>query len=199
MIVDNWELIRNFLDFSNPEMFYFIQLQQRKKDDDTFPANNRTVKSYFIFTLKEYNTLEHEIKRLSEETGSRVYIRINRRSAKDVTIKILQDAAKMLEDNNYQHLKNLVTSCSGETCSEKNRLWIVDIDFKDEYLVSFITEFIESMETNPGKVILRVPTLNGCHLITTKFDSKKFNERYPNIDIHKDNPTLLYFNSNNNE
>jgi hypothetical protein len=32
------------------------------------------------------------------------------------------------------------------------------------------------------------------HVITKKFDSKAFSEIFPGVDIHKDNPTLLYFN-----
>lgn len=192
-IVDNWKLIRQHLDFSDPDKFYFIQLQQRKKDDNTFPANNRTVKSYFIFTLDEYDAIESEAKRLSDETCSRVYIRLNRRSSKDVTVRIIQDAAKMLQDNNFQHLKNIVGSCAGEICSEKDRTWIVDLDTTDEDIIDSIYTQIQLMPTNPGKILFQVPTLNGVHLITTKFDSKLFSEIYPNIDLHKDNPTLLYF------
>lgn len=30
------------------------------------------------------------------------------------------------------------------------------------------------------------------HLITEKFDSKTFKDKYPEIDIHKNNPTILY-------
>ena len=31
-IVDNWKSIREHLDFSDPDKFYFIELMQRKKD-----------------------------------------------------------------------------------------------------------------------------------------------------------------------
>ena len=190
MIVDNYKLIREYLDFSDKNMFYMVQLQQRKKDDNTFPANNRTVKTYFIDNINDYDALEPEIKRLSDETGSRVYIRINRRSYQKVLIEVLRESTKMMEDNNYQHLKNLVTSSAGQVNSEPNKKWIVDVDNKN---LEFCLDVIEIVKQCSGTVYYIVPTLHGFHLITSKFNSKLFSEHYPEIDIHKDNPTLLYF------
>ena len=39
---------------------------------------------------------------------------------------------------------------------------------------------------------MRVPTKNGLHMLVRTFDKSKFNILFPNIDIHKDNPTILY-------
>lgn len=35
----------------------------------------------------------------------------------------------------------------------------------------------------------------GAHLITNAFDVAGFTKKYPDIDIHKNNPTLLYYKS----
>ena len=49
----------------------------------------------------------------------------------------------------------------------------------------------------PKKVIDVIDTLQGVHLITTPFNSKQFKETCKDlIDIHKDNPTLLYYENN---
>jgi hypothetical protein len=42
------------------------------------------------------------------------------------------------------------------------------------------------------KVIKMILTKNGFHLITERFDVMEFKKRYPDIDIQKKNPTLLY-------
>lgn len=42
------------------------------------------------------------------------------------------------------------------------------------------------------KIEAIIPTKNGHHLITKRFDVKKFKEKYPNIDIQKKNPSLLF-------
>ena len=46
---------------------------------------------------------------------------------------------------------------------------------------------------NSDKVFMTVPTKSGVHLITWPFDLGQFKAKYPNIDVHKNNPTLLYF------
>ena len=56
-IVDNWSYLRDKLDFSDPDKFYFIELMQRKKDNSEFSANNRMVKYYFV--CKDRHFLSH--------------------------------------------------------------------------------------------------------------------------------------------
>ena len=202
MVVDNWDLIREKLDFSDKDKFYFIELMQRKKDDSSFPANNRMVKYYFVYSLEYYNKIEDEVKKLSDCTGARVYILLNRRSYKKCMLNMLADAAKMAIDDNYLHFPNLIPSVVGKYADESDKKWIVDIDY-DETKYNAINKgdikslelFIDSLEphTVESKIKFRVPTLHGVHLITSPFNYQKFSQEYPNIDIHKDNPTLLYF------
>lgn len=202
MVVDNWNLIREKLDFSDKDKFYFIELMQRKKDDSSFPANNRMVKYYFVYSLEYYNKIEDEVKKLSDCTGARVYILLNRRSYKKCMLNMLADAAKMAIDDNYLHFPNLIPSVVGKYADESDKKWIVDIDY-DETKYNAINKddikslelFIDSLEphTVESKIKFRVPTLHGVHLITSPFNYQKFSQEYSNIDIHKDNPTLLYF------
>jgi hypothetical protein len=200
-IIDNWNYLRDKLDFSDPDKFYFIELMQRKKDNSEFPANNRMVKYYFVYSLDYYNRIEDEVKKLSNCTGSRVYILLNRRSYKKCCLNLLADASKMIIDNNFQHFPNLVSSVIGKYSDESNKNWIIDIDnelSKEELikLHTFIDDLEPVSEPNTSKLKFSVPTLHGCHLITSPFNCQKFSQVYPNIDIHKDNPTLLYFKSN---
>lgn len=201
MIVDNWKLIRSKLDFSDSDKFYFIELMQRKKDDSSFPANNRMVKYYFVYSLEYYDRIEPEVKKLSDCTGARVYILLNRRSYKKCALNLLADAAKMCIDDNFQHFPNLVSSVVGKYADEPNKNWVVDVDYDELWdgNLSKIVNTIDSLEPNPGshKIKFDVPTLHGLHLISTPFNCQKFSQIYPNIDIHKDNPTLLYFNHDN--
>ena len=45
---------------------------------------------------------------------------------------------------------------------------------------------------DPDKVIKVIPTKSGYHLITERFDVMEFKKQYPEVDIQKKNPTLLY-------
>lgn len=202
MVVDNWQFLRDRLDFSDPDKFYFIELMQRKKDDDSFPANNRMVKYYFVYSLEYYDAIKSEVKKLSDCTGARVYILLNRRSYKKCVLNILKDAAQLAIDNNYAHLPKLVSSVCGKYSDEPWKNWIVDIDYDEREHdainkgdLQHLRMFIDSLEpkTVESKIKFEVPTLHGVHLITSPFNCQKFSQVYPNIDIHKDNPTLLYF------
>ena len=81
-IVDNFEQIRGLLKFDSDDDFYFVELLQRKKDNPDFGSNNRLIKYYFIDSIDYFNKIENEIKTISDATGARVYINLNRRSLK---------------------------------------------------------------------------------------------------------------------
>ena len=59
-------------------------------------------------------------------------------------------------------------------------------------IIDFITHKCEPLDKN--KFCYRVQTAHGMHLITTPFNTQKFGQQFPDIDVHKNNPTLLYFN-----
>ena len=51
-----------------------------------------------------------------------------------------------------------------------------------------------------GLVFDLIPTVNGYHALTKGFDLKQFSQqltiaKLDSIDIHKDNPTVLYYSN----
>ena len=54
-------------------------------------------------------------------------------------------------------------------------------------------EYLKNLQPIGNKVKAVIPTLNGSHLITSPFNTEEFMRDYPNFDIHKNNPTILYF------
>jgi hypothetical protein len=71
--------------------------------------------------------------------------------------------------------------------------WIVDVDTKDEIIREDIRAFINGLRPEGYKCITEIPTKNGYHLITERFDVMEFKKHYPDVDIQKKNPTLLYY------
>jgi hypothetical protein len=51
----------------------------------------------------------------------------------------------------------------------------------------------ECSPSNPDKIIGVVGTVNGCHLITKPFNVTQFKGKYPDVEIKKNSPTLLYY------
>lgn len=66
-------------------------------------------------------------------------------------------------------------------------------DIKDESKKDEIIEKYKKETLKKYFIIAKIPTKNGYHLITRPFDVAKFQDKFLNyIDLHKNNPTILY-------
>ena len=100
-------------------------------------------------------------------------------------------------------MRSVFSTAAGKSFMAKDKKYIVDIDDVDlttvegQHRVEMISERIKEIRgkggNNTDKVCLAVPTKSGVHLITHPFDVGTFQKSFPNIDVHKNNPTLLYF------
>ena len=205
-IVDNFTYIGSILNFDDPDKFYFIELLQRKKDNNEFAAKNRLIKYYVVRSLDYFKKIEQEIKNISDLTGARVYINLNRRSFKTCTLQMLRTLADYVASENNEGIINLFQSICGKFSSEgDNKMWILDIDPDEETgklpHINYLNKMINFIETecepfnDKKKFMYTIPTVNGFHFIFHPFNLQKFSSLYPNISVHKDNPTLLYFKS----
>ena len=69
---------------------------------------------------------------------------------------------------------------------------MIDIDTKDIQELHNIQVAINQCRPEGPKTKFVIPTKNGFHLITDRFDVMQFKTSYPEIDTQKKNPTLLY-------
>lgn len=194
--VDNFNQISGFMDFKNEGDFYYIQLIKRKAENPDMPKSQRLIKSYYVYNIEKYWDYEDEIKYLSYHTKSRAYIRLNVRNDKIIALQMLKRMAQRIADENYGFRK-LYESICGEFHSAENKTWIIDIDEKDRVKnniesINDVIEKINICRPAGNKVVTTIHTVSGRHIITHPFDMKDFKNKYPNIDVHKDNPTLLY-------
>jgi hypothetical protein len=93
--------------------------------------------------------------------------------------------------NEQHNQKGLFDSVVGQIKTKEKR-WIIDIDTKDIQELRNIQVTINRCRPEGPKTKYIIPTKNGFHLITDKFDVLEFKKQYPEIDIQKKNPTLLY-------
>lgn len=200
--IDNFELIKELLKFENPDEFYFIEIIQRKKDNINLDVNSRIIAFYSIRSIKEYNNLAPVIKAICEATGSRAYINLNRRSYKVTAFQMLKLLTNYVTSANYKAIAKLFSSCVCSFKHESNPTWILDIDPDENGNLPTLNEIISmtqfiDFKCQPigNKLVTKIPTLNGLHLIVKPFNCKTFtdNNLYKNITIHKNSPTLLYF------
>ena len=190
-MVDNFKLIKSLLEFPNDDIYYHLQILRRGKDHPELPAANRVIKPYFICSLESLDYVEDEIKKLCEFFGARAYINLAPKSIKKTTMLQLKYLAQRTYEGDFKKIWKSWNTCAGEIKGEESR-WVVDID--DKIIWSGIMDFIDTLEpySKDTKFITNIPTKSGWHLITTPFNIMKFKEVYPDIDVHKNNPTLLY-------
>lgn len=190
-MVDNFELFKTWLDFDDPTKFYYVQIIQRSKDIDKLSKNNRMVKAYYVYSLEQLGKKEEEMRKIAKATQGRIYIHPGRRDSKVVALETLEQVATMIKNHQSEFTHKAYTTACGRHHSKDN-LWVVDIDNKDTQLLLEIRQFIDGLPPEELKTKLVVPTQNGFHLITRPFNTKEFKMSYSGVDLHKNNPSLLF-------
>ena len=199
-IIDNFNLFREVLEFKDGE-FYFVQILVRGKDGHKEVGvngnnKNRLIKYYTIRTLNELSSKEEEIKSICRAINARAYIHPTRRNFKKVADETLRVTTDMyLSGNNIVGLKGAYSTACGKSLISEDKKFLIDLDGKRVNDIVEIVNFTE-LHCDPkpfAKFLYKVPTAHGMHLITLPFNTEIFKQQYPDIDVHKNNPTLLYF------
>ena len=194
-MIDNIEHIKRLLNFEEKGDFYMLYVLKRKKDQPEGERDNhqsvRTIKSYCVDSIEYLEKRYDEIKQLCEMFKARAYIHVQKQNHRDVSLNMMVALAQRIQDGNHKQ-QGLFDSVVGQLKTYEKR-WIVDIDTKDEEIVEEVATFINT-KCRPiqDKICSIIPTKNGYHLITDRFDIITFFEKYPAIDVQKKNPSLLF-------
>lgn len=210
MIIDNFELISQFLTFQSSDDYYHLQILMRKKDlPEHLKARNndaRCIKTYYIKSIEHLESKKLEIIKLCELFTARAYINLNRKSFKKTALHLLKEISNRIVNNQEEFIYRAYESVAGEQWPNVgNKRWIIDLDSNNledlEILEQNINKCKSSAEFNPttreyNNILLKIPTVQGWHIITEAFDLTQLEECRQIIpfDIQKNNPTVLYFN-----
>lgn len=194
--VDNFSKFRELMDFSHPNSFYFLQIIQRSKDDNSVTSSNnryRRVKSYYISSLEEYDRFIPEIKKFCENNNARAYIRISPISFYDVAVNAASEYLRRIKEKQTFKSCNIYDSCCEKTKTCGKKFWMIDVDTDNPFALNWFTEELIKLGIN-ANVVAVLPTVNGLHYIMEPFDIRKW-EDSDIAEIKKYNPiTLLYYN-----
>lgn len=203
-MVDNFEYLANLFDgLVDRDDFYFVQIIQRKKDGVELPSYTsgaRTIRSFYFFTKEEFLRQESYIKDLCNSNNARAYFWINPRNTLDIACESIKQFADLIKNGNTRQGIAVYDRATGASRSSNyKKLWIVDIDSKDDEYRNRIISLINECRGAEGDRIKHIiPTVNGYHLISNGFDRQQFSQKLAlyqldQIDIHDNNPTLLYY------
>jgi len=206
-MVDNFDQIKGFLDFPSDDVFYFLQIIKRKKDHPEQSKSIIPINTYHITSIDYFNRLEDEIISQCDLFNARAYISLNKKSFKRVGLETLKIITNYVVEEQYKSIKKSFNSACGKYSSDPNKKWVVDVDWSEFYpdlkrntekfnekLIELNNDLINAQkETKKEPLLFKIKTNAGVHLITRPFNQKKIKDKYlNNIDIKKDNPTLLY-------
>lgn len=200
-MIDNLHQIKSLLNFEKEGDFYMLYILKRKKDQTTDKSNHqsvRTIKTYCIESVEYLEKRYEEIKELCEMFKARAYIHVQKQSHHDVSLNMLIALAERIRNGQHRQ-QHLFDSVVGQLKTLEKR-WVIDIDgisidgFAHAPFYKEMRRYISELQSETGKEVEMtfIPTKAGFHIIASPFNLQKFKERYPEVDVQKKNPTILY-------
>ena len=211
MIINNLELIKPFLKFESNDIYYHLQILKRKKDcEEHEKARNnssRCLKTYYIGSIEYLEKTFSEIQKLCKYHQARAYINLNSKSYIKTAFEMNIKVAERMKNKQFEYIYRCYESAAGMSdVNVGNIRWIVDIDEKDisplmlsyiEYQCAPFSNWMYDVDNDidvfNSKILAKIPTKSGWHLITKPFNLQQFKQQYSNIEVQKNNPTLLYY------
>jgi hypothetical protein len=203
-MTDNFDKILPLLEFPTEDNFYFVQILQRKKDHPGINVggsnnNSRLIKSYHINSPEKLMIYKDEMIAMADLFQARVGINLNPRSFEKTAYQLLIKVSNQMQNKDFYNIRKSYDSVCGNYHSEIDKRWLVDVDkgeFHLEARLKYIKDTINDLHSEIAnrdyKILATLPTKNGYHIITHPFNLAKFREIVCDVEVHKNNPTLLY-------
>lgn len=191
MKTNNFDILKDFMDFSDPNKFYLALVVQRKKDNPELDRSERIIKNYMIPSREKLEYVRDEMETLCQVFNARVYLYINRRSFKNTQKAMAKVLIDQICAESVSNLNHLFDSCAAaHGCGDK--LWIIDVDLpkrpyvcgSDSYmrlesevkmkLFDELERLKPELPDGERRVQLVLPTKNGFHMVTRPFDTREW-------------------------
>ncbi len=192
-MVDNIKSLRSTLEFDNPEEFYYISIMQRNKDGVKVAGshdNARRIRTFYVFSLEDFDKVTDFIREICDKLNARCYIEMNRKNIFECQLECIKRLAECIQHRTTKSRAIMDSVVAG--APSKDKLWMVDCDGYNPG-DPITTEIIKYIENYNGTHYAVVPTVNGCHIITSRFDPRDF--QFEGCELKRNAFTLLYYNN----
>lgn len=200
-MIDNFDILSGwFNNLIDSRDFFFVQVIQRRKDCK-IDTNYNVIKDYYFFNEETFLSKKEEIITLCKAFNARAYFWVNPRNCKEVQYELIRETLRAIEVGAYKLFSNLSKAIGHKRSSNFKSIWILDFDTKDtELITKYLDIAMGCKHAGSSLVFDLIPTVNGYHALTKGFDLKQFTQqlaiaKLDSIDIHKDNPTVLYYSN----
>lgn len=187
-MVNNIERLRNTLKFDKFGEFYYISIMQRNKDGVKVAGSHdsaRRIRTFYVFSIEEFDKITPFIMEICDKMNARAYIEINRKNIFQCQLECIKRLVECVE---HQTTKSRAIMDSVVASAPSNdKLWIIDVDDNNP-----IDDILKEIENRKGHYYTINPTVNGVHIITSRFDPREW--PFKNAEIKRNAFTLLYYN-----
>lgn len=191
-MVDNFEQITKLLTFDSSDDFYYCNIIKRRKENPNLKTNHSDIKSYIITSTDYLESKKDEIKNLCKFNNARAYINVNKKSFEKCAYNSMKKLSDLLLAKSYKSVSRLFDSVVASTQSSE-KIWLIDIDDMDFPSPLMMAHIEHGCKPYGDKIIGVIKTVNGCHLLTKPFNVNQFRGKYPEVDLKKNSPTLLFY------
>jgi hypothetical protein len=199
MTVDNFELLEELLTFEDDDTFYHLQILKRRKENPEISHGNILLSTFYVRSAEHLQKLKDDVTAICDATNSRAYLNLTARSFRAASFEALKLTATALSNESYRTHRSFESATGKTRRAGAPKRWIVDIDdmawfAENEHL---LVTAINACAPLGCKLIDKVPTPNGVHLIMDPFNLQELHTwaleaRMTLPDVHKNNPTILY-------
>ena len=198
MTIDKFDAIGEKMDFSDPNLFYFIQIIKRKKDNNPDTTkSSKLIKSYSVFNRAYLDSHKEEMIEIAKLFNARIYISVNQKNKEKVFKQVLSDLSLKNLHGNFD-FANAIDSAIGSNFEHSTKKFLVDIDTKDPDIVSRVVNDVNNYvypPTTEERIVKIVPTIQGFHIICKPCRLGDLAGRYEDgiVSYQSNSNTLLYY------
>ena len=197
--INNFDKLRQFLAeettfaADNKKSIIWIWVVMRAKDNAEH--KERTIKSYHIQSLNDFDYKKDEIIELCKRYHCRAYICVNPKPVLNVLFSlqsiVMENIKNEVNGGSSMLLKGMLDSAVMKSGSNGNKFWIIDVDSEDaEEQTSIFNKVDNAQSGHDHNIIEQVKTVHGVHFITHPFDTRVLEST--GVEAKKEGLTLLY-------
>ena len=197
--INNFDKLRQFLAeettfaADNKKSIIWIWVVMRAKDNAEH--KERTIKSYHIQSLDDFDYKKDEIIELCKRYHCRAYICVNPKPVLNVLFSlqsiVMENIKNEVNGGSSMLLKGMLDSAVMKSGSNGNKFWVIDVDSEDDEEQTSIFNKVDNAQSgHDHNIIEQVKTVHGVHFITHPFDTRVLEST--GVEAKKEGLTLLY-------
>ena len=181
-MIDNFNIIRQHLDFKTPTDRYIIHILRRPKDCQNLKNRlgsneaQRLIRTYYIDSLEYFDSKIPAIKELCESCNARAYIIVQPRDNFECLLNLGKKIFDTIQNKNYSvKPEHLIRQAYCEWHKSRKKTWILDLDdnemhgWNKQQVLDIVKRLVKECGHDVNECY-EVNTKHGSHIITPPFN-----------------------------